>query len=89
MHVSGNHAQAYLNPSGIHATVGGSLRTCTNCFFAQYNLGLDSLQHLCRCACVQDHYDIEQFEQQRFESEHFCKSRMAIRPDGPHLAHNY
>jgi len=38
---------------------------------------------------VQDQYDIEQFEQQRFESEHFCKNRMAIRPSTPDLAHNY
>jgi hypothetical protein len=38
---------------------------------------------------VQDQYDMEQFEQQRFESEHFCKSRMTIRSDATRLAHNY
>lgn len=52
-------------------------------------MGLDSLEHLCRCACVQDQYDIEQFEQQRFEAEHFCKNRMAVRPGTSYLAHNY
>ncbi len=73
----------------IPVPVGGNLRSCERCFFAQYNLGLDSLEHLCRCACVQDMYDIEQFHQERFVSDHFCKSRMAIRPDSPFLAHNY
>jgi hypothetical protein len=34
-------------------------------------------------------YDMEQFHQQRFEADHYSKSRMAIRPDSPHLAHNY
>lgn len=47
------------------------------------------MEHLCRCACVQDQYDIEQFEQQRFEAEHFCKNRMVVRPGTLHLAHNY
>lgn len=59
-------------------TSGGTLRSCAHCSLAQFNLGLDSLSHLCRCACVQDFYDFERFEQQRFNGDHFTKHRMAI-----------
>jgi len=80
--------KAFIPQNVIRGPTGGTLRDCQHCFFAQYNLGLDSLQHLCRCACVQDAYDLEQFEQHRFEHDHFSKNRMVIRPEGEYLWHN-
>ncbi len=79
----------FISHDVIRGPTGGKLRDCQHCFFAQYNLGLDSLQHLCRCACVQDAYDLEQFQQQRFEHDHFSKNRMVIRPENHQLWHNY
>jgi hypothetical protein len=57
---------------------GGSLRSCEHCFFDQFNLGLDSLSHLCRCACVQDFADFESYEQQRHDSSYFSKHRIVV-----------
>lgn len=67
---------------------GGTLRSCAHCSLAQFNLGLDSLSHLCRCACVQDFYDFERFEQQRFNGDHFTKHRMAIPSTMPLVMRN-
>jgi hypothetical protein len=61
-----------------YTPLGGSLRSCEHCFFDKYNLGLDSLNHLCRCACVQDFADFESFEQDRFESDYFTKNRIIV-----------
>ena len=55
---------------------GGSLRSCEHCFYDRFNLGLDSLSHLCRCACVQDFADFEVYEQERYEAAYFTKSRI-------------
>jgi hypothetical protein len=68
--------------------IGGSLRNCEHCFFDKYNLGLDSLTHLCRCACVQDFSDYESFEQQRFEVDYFTKYRMMIPSTSPMAMRN-
>ena len=54
------------------------LRSCEHCFFDKFNLGLDSLTHLCRCACVQDFTDFESYDQQQFEREYFTKHRMTV-----------
>ncbi len=59
-----------------------------HCDFDKFNLGLDSLTHLCRCACVQDFSDYEDFEQQRFESEYFTKHRMVISSSMPMVMRN-
>ena len=50
---------------------------------------LETLTHLCKCACVQDFYDYEQFEQERFDTRHFSKHRMVVRSSTPMLAHNH
>jgi len=52
------------------------LRSCEHCFLEKYNLELQSLSHLCRCACVQDFADAESFEQDRFETSFYTKHRM-------------
>jgi hypothetical protein len=70
------------------AFFGVLLRSCEHCFFERYNLGLDSLWHLCRCACVQDFADFESFENLRFESGYYTKHVMAVRSSGTTLAHN-
>ena len=67
---------------------GGFLRSCEHCSFVKYNLGLDSLTHLCMCACVQDFLDIEDFEQDRFESDHFTKHRMVVQSSMPVMMRN-
>ena len=53
-----------------------------------FNLGLDSLSHLCRCACVKDFSDFESFEQQRFEAEFYTKHRMAVPSSLPVVMRN-
>ena len=65
---------------------GGTLRLCEHCQFKEFNLGLESLAHLCKCACVQDFFDFQQFEQQRFDTTHFSKHRMVVRSSTPRLA---
>lgn len=55
---------------------GVGLRSCEHCFFDKYNIGLDSLTHLCRCACVQDFADAEDYEKDRFEADFFTKHRL-------------
>ena len=70
------------------AKSGVLLRSCEHCFFDRFNLGLDSLSHLCRCACVQDFADFESFEQHRFNTVFYTKYTMAVQSSGPSLAHN-
>ncbi len=67
---------------------GDGLRSCDHCDLAKFNLGLDSLSHLCRCACVQDFYDFESFEQEHHDREFFTKHRMAFRTSLPFVMRN-
>lgn len=52
------------------------LRSCEHCGLDKFNLGLDSLSHLCRCACVQDFADFESFEQSRHDAAYYSKNRI-------------
>lgn len=47
------------------------------------------MEHLCRCACVQDFADWEAYEQQRFEAETFTKHTMTVHSSLPFLPRNY
>jgi len=64
------------------------LRSCGHCFFDAYNIELDSLNHLCRCACVQDFADYESYEQERFESDYFTKHRLVVQSHMPIFMQN-
>lgn len=68
--------------------IGGSLRSCEHCFYDRFNLGLDSLSHLCRCACVQDFADFESFEQDRYDSDFFTKNRIIVPSRMPVIMRN-
>jgi hypothetical protein len=64
------------------------VRSCEHCFYERFNLELDSLSHLCRCACVQDFADFESFEQQRYETEYYTKNRIVVQSRMPVVMRN-
>ena len=40
------------------------------------------------CACVQDFYDFEGYDQQRFDTEHFTKHKMFVQSNMPVFMRN-